>query len=206
MAQPYSDDSRQKVMQAIELDGLKKSEASQLFNISRNTINLWCQRKAETGDVKPKPRQVSQQNLKINDWEKFQDFVKTHRDKTQSEMAQLWPEEISQLTISRALRNIKQTRKKNIRVSPKRRSQTSNLLSITRGPQSPSQESMSMSRAWMNGITMATGMPLLGNASTILNPVGGRDALIWLPDIGMEIWLHLLPLRGRVIVACLRCG
>jgi hypothetical protein len=41
MAKPYSDDFREKVMQAIELDGLKKSEASQLFNISRNTINLW---------------------------------------------------------------------------------------------------------------------------------------------------------------------
>jgi transposase-like protein len=64
MAKPYSDDFRQKVMQAIELDGLKKSEASQLFNISRNTINLWCQRKAKTGDVKPKRRQVYQQELK----------------------------------------------------------------------------------------------------------------------------------------------
>ena len=50
MAKPYSNDFRQKVMQAIELDGLKKSEASQLFNISRNTINLWLKRKAETGD------------------------------------------------------------------------------------------------------------------------------------------------------------
>jgi transposase-like protein len=55
MAKPYSDDFRQKVMQAIELDGLKKSEASQLFNISRNTINLWFQRQAATGDIKPKP-------------------------------------------------------------------------------------------------------------------------------------------------------
>jgi transposase len=84
MAQPYSEDFRQKVMQAIELDGLKKSEASQLFNISRNTNNLWCQRKAETGDVKPKPRQTSQQNGKIRD--KFRAFVKEHGDKTQSEM------------------------------------------------------------------------------------------------------------------------
>ncbi len=58
MAKPYSDDFRQKVMQAIELDGLKKCEASPLFNISRNTINLWCQRKAETGDVKPKQRKL----------------------------------------------------------------------------------------------------------------------------------------------------
>jgi transposase len=51
MAKPYSNDFRQKEIQAIELDGLKKSEASQLFNISRNTINLWLQRKAKAGYV-----------------------------------------------------------------------------------------------------------------------------------------------------------
>jgi len=31
MAKPYSYDLRQKVIQAIELDGLNKSEASQVF-------------------------------------------------------------------------------------------------------------------------------------------------------------------------------
>ena len=76
-------------MQAIELDSLKKSEASQLFNISRNTIHLWFQRKVETGDVKAKARPMVQQNLKINDWQKFQEFVKAHGDKTQSELAEL---------------------------------------------------------------------------------------------------------------------
>ena len=112
MARPYSNDFRQKVMEAIELDGLKKSEASQLFNISRNTINLWFQRKAQTGDVKPKPRQASQHNSKISDWEKFRVFVKAHGDKTQEEMAQLWEVPISQRTISRALRKIGNSRKK----------------------------------------------------------------------------------------------
>ena len=112
MAKPYSDDFRKKVMQAIELDGLKKSEASQLFNISRNTINLWFQRQAETGDIRPKARQISQQHLKINDWGKFRVFVKEHGDKTQREMSELWDAEISQPTISRALQKIKHTRKK----------------------------------------------------------------------------------------------
>lgn len=112
MAKPYSDDFRQKVMQAIELDGLKKTEASQLFNISRNTINLWFQRKAETGDVKPKRRATAAATLKIKDWEKFRDFVKVHGDKTQSELAELWDEEVSQPTISRALEKINYTRKK----------------------------------------------------------------------------------------------
>ncbi len=46
MAKPYSYDLRVKVINAIELDGLKKSEASELFNISRNTIDLWLNRKA----------------------------------------------------------------------------------------------------------------------------------------------------------------
>jgi transposase len=112
MAKPYSDDFRQKVIQAIELDGLKKCEASQLFNISRNTINLWLQRKAQTGDVKPKQKKASPHNGKIKDWEKFRNFVKEHGDKTQSEMAKLWSGDISQRTISRALQRIEHTRKK----------------------------------------------------------------------------------------------
>ena len=118
MAKPYSNDFRQKVIEAIELNGLKKIEASQLFNISRNTINLWCQLKAETGDVKPKPRQVSQSNNRIKDWEKFRAFVKTHGDKTQAEMAQLWETQISQRTISRALQKMDLTRKKKRMVIP----------------------------------------------------------------------------------------
>lgn len=112
MAKPYSDDFRLKVMQAIELDGLNKSEASQLFNISRNTINLWCQRKAQTGDIKPKPKQGYRKRSKISDWDKFRAFVKLNGDKTQVEMVELWEGEISQRTISRALQKIGHTRKK----------------------------------------------------------------------------------------------
>ena len=56
MANPYSYDLRQKVIQAIELDGMKKSEAAQVFQISRNTIDLWLKRRAETGDYQAKPK------------------------------------------------------------------------------------------------------------------------------------------------------
>jgi transposase len=112
MAKAYSYDLRQKVMQAIELDGMKKSEASELFNISRNTINLWFQRKAATGDVQTKPRPKSSPKRKIRDWEAFRVFAKAHEDKTQAEMAQLWEGEISSRTISRALQRLGLTRKK----------------------------------------------------------------------------------------------
>ena len=46
MPKPYSYDLRKKAIEAIEQDGMKKSEVSQLFNISRNTIDLWLKRQA----------------------------------------------------------------------------------------------------------------------------------------------------------------
>lgn len=114
MAKPYSYDFRQKVIQAVELDGLKKGEACELFNISRNTLNLWFQRRAETGDIQPKTRQPSHKNQKITDWEHFREFAKVNSDKTQAEMAQLWEGDISARTISRALSKINFTRKKKL--------------------------------------------------------------------------------------------
>jgi transposase len=114
MAKPYSYDFRQKVIEAIELNGLKKKEASELFNISRNTINLWFQRKAETGDIKALPNLGLSKNPKIKDWEKFQTFAKEHGELTQEEMSELWSDKISPRTISRALKKIGFTRKKKL--------------------------------------------------------------------------------------------
>lgn len=112
MPNPYSYDFRQKVIEAIELNGLKKSEASELFNISRNTIDLWLKRKAETGGFQASANQPPGHNHKITDWQKFRSFVKMHGDKTQAQMAELWEGEISARTISRALHLIGFTRKK----------------------------------------------------------------------------------------------
>lgn len=112
MPKPYSYDLRQKVIQAIKLDGLKISEASILFNISCNTIGLWLKRQTETGDFLALPNKPNGNGHKISDWEKFREFAKTHGDKTQVEMASLWDGEISSRTISRALRKIGFTRKK----------------------------------------------------------------------------------------------
>jgi len=120
MPKPYSYDLRQKVIQAIELDGINKTEAAQVFQISRNTINLWLQRKASTGDYQALPNQPPGNDHKITDWEEFKKFVEVNGDKTQAEMAKLWPEEISERTISRALKKIGFTRKKNLWLSRKK--------------------------------------------------------------------------------------
>jgi hypothetical protein len=139
---------------------------------------LWCQRQPEMGEVKPKPRATGSQSLKINDWEKFEAFVKAHGDKSQSEMAQPRDGEISQPTIWSALQKMKYTRKKNLWLYLKGRSQTSGLSRPTRRPLLRLTWFMSMSRPWMNGIIMAKGTLLLGNASRTSNQVGCRGALI----------------------------
>ena len=125
MAKPDSYDLRQKVIQAIELDGWKKSQVSKLFNISRNTIDLWLKSKVVMGDFQAKKTKTPRGDRKIIDWDKFREFAKTHGDKTQKEMAQLCHDDISQRTISRALNKIGFTRKKRLTV-------TANALEVKR--------------------------------------------------------------------------
>lgn len=112
MPKPYSLDLRQKVVDAIELNGMTKHEASMAFQLSRNTIDLWLKRKASTGTLAPSSNAPVSPQRKISDLDAFRTFAHQHRDKTQAEMAELWPGEMSQRTISRALQGIGWTRKK----------------------------------------------------------------------------------------------
>jgi len=112
MGKAYSYDLRQKVINAIALDGMRKSEAAQLFQLSRNTIDLWLERQAETGDYQARSNRPHRTVNKITDWQKFTEFVQTHADRTQAEMATLWEGEISPRSIARALQRIGWTRKK----------------------------------------------------------------------------------------------
>lgn len=120
MPKPYSYDIRtstklsdhKKVIQAITLDGFKIIEASEMFNISCNTISLWLKRQTETGDCQAIPYNPPGNGHKITDWDKFREFAKEYGHKTQAEMAELWEGEISERTICRALKKIGFTRKK----------------------------------------------------------------------------------------------
>ena len=128
MAKAYSYDLRQKVIPAIELDGWKKSEAAKIFQISRNTIDLWLKRREETGDYQPGSNRPDHIQAKITDSKQFQEFVQRYGDKTQAEMALLWPEPISARTISRGLKKIGFTRKKRtIDIKRERKSKEVNL-------------------------------------------------------------------------------
>ena len=113
MPTPYSYDLRAKVLQAID-EGMTKTQASRVFNLSRNTINLWLKRREETGDYKAIEGYQKGYKPKIADFEKFKEFARQHGRKTQAEMAEAWGGDISARTIGKGLNKIGFTRKKNL--------------------------------------------------------------------------------------------
>lgn len=120
MPKAYALDLRRKVVEAVVLNGMKQCEVAEQFNLNRKTISDWLQRYAATGDVQPSAHNHHGHSHKITDWDEFRTFVEANPDKTQVEMAELWPDEISDRTISRALRKIGFTRKKELWVQTAR--------------------------------------------------------------------------------------
>lgn len=111
MPAPYSYDLRTKVIEAID-GGMGKNQASKIFKISRNTINLWLRKRKETGDYRASEGYQRGYARKIADLEEFKQFARKHGSQTQKEMAQEWSGEISDKTIGKALKKIRFTRKK----------------------------------------------------------------------------------------------
>ncbi|NER39941.1 MAG: helix-turn-helix domain-containing protein [Oscillatoria sp. SIO1A7] len=92
MPAPYSYDFRKKAIEAFKR-GERKVNICRLLNISRNTLDLWLKREAETGDFQAKTATHKGPKPKIHDREKFRAFIIEHGSKTQKKMALLWGEE-----------------------------------------------------------------------------------------------------------------
>ena len=88
MSAPYSYDFRTKAIEAVER-GERKIDVCRMLKISRNTLDLWLERKEETGDYQPMTNFQTGCGHKITNWERFAQFVKEHGGKTQAQMAQL---------------------------------------------------------------------------------------------------------------------
>ncbi len=111
MPAPYSNDLRQKAVAAVKR-GERKTEVSRLFNISRNTLDLWLKREAEQGHCRPIHCYRQSSREKIKDWEQFRAFVQQHGSKTQAQLAKLWGDNVTQQNISDALQKLGVSRKK----------------------------------------------------------------------------------------------
>lgn len=131
MPAAYSNDLREKVMAASDR-GEKKSHVSQMFHISRDTIDRWLKCRTTTGSIQAAQGYQRGHNQRILDWEEFRAFAQTDGDKTQSDMAQLWQGDVSARTMSRALTRVGLSRKKDLRRERERSgSQTSCFRSST---------------------------------------------------------------------------
>jgi transposase len=89
MPAPYSNDLREKVMAALKR-GETKSHVSQMFSISRDTIDRWLKRQAATGSVQAAQGYQRGHSHRIQDWEAFRAFAAQHGDQTQAQLAQQW--------------------------------------------------------------------------------------------------------------------
>lgn len=113
MGAPYSQDLRQKAIEAVE-SGKPRDQVCEVFNLHRNTLSRWLKQYRETGTYQAKQGYQKGHSNIITDWDKFTAFVQIHGDKTQAEMAQLWEAPVSEDTIGRALKRIGFTRKKRL--------------------------------------------------------------------------------------------
>ncbi|CAA9558087.1 Putative transposase [uncultured Synechococcales cyanobacterium] len=113
MPAPYSYDLRDKAIKAVK-GGERKSDVCRMLNISRNTLDLWLKREAQTGDYQAITHFQMGYQHKITDWKRFEEFVQKHGGKTQREMAKLWGDNVTQQNISDALRKLELSRKKRL--------------------------------------------------------------------------------------------
>ena len=113
MVAPYSEDMRRKAIAAVKR-GEGKTDVSKMFCISRNTLNLWLKREAETGNCRAITNYQQGCRHKITDWERFRIFVEQHGGKTQAKLAALWGEGVTQQNISAALQKLGVSRKKRL--------------------------------------------------------------------------------------------
>ena len=119
MPAPDSYDFRKKAVNAYH-SSEKKIAICRLMKISRNTLDLWLEREREPGDFQALTNRPTRENRKIQDLERFKQFVKQHRDQTQQQIADLWGENLTQQNVSDGIKKLSLTRKKNLRIQSKR--------------------------------------------------------------------------------------
>jgi transposase len=107
----YSEDLRQRVVDA-RCSGMSTLDVSSTFQVSKDCVYRWVKRHKALGNASPKPR-GGHKKPKISDMEKFEAFAKAHAHSTLAQMRESWGEDVSLMCLSRALKRLGWTRKKN---------------------------------------------------------------------------------------------
>ena len=111
----YSNDLRERVVKA-RLSGLSVAEVMARYSVDDNSVYRWVAQYKETGSFLPK-RRGGYKKPKIEDMEKFGAFAKAHAHSTLTRMKEQWQEEVSEMCLSRTLKRLGWTHKKNKRTT-----------------------------------------------------------------------------------------
>lgn len=107
----YSHDLRERVVKA-RLSGMSADDVAKTFQLSRDCVYRWVSQHKKTGSFLPKQR-GGYKKPKIQDMEKFEAFAKAHAHSTLAHMKEQWEDEVSLMSVSRTLKRLGWTRKKN---------------------------------------------------------------------------------------------
>ena len=114
----YSQDLREKVVQAIE-HGKTRKEVADVFGVSLSTIKRYLRQKRQVGHIQPKkiPGRPSIKGAELK--KKLLAQLEAYPDATLQEHCDLWEKEsgnsVCIMTMARAIAALKWTRKKNTR-------------------------------------------------------------------------------------------
>ena len=111
----YSVDLRQRVVDA-RISGMSVTEVSAMFQVSQDSVYRWVKQHKNAGSVLPKQR-GGYKKPKITDMDKFEAFAKAHAYSTLTRMKERWEDEVSEMCLSRTLKRLGWTRKKNKRTT-----------------------------------------------------------------------------------------
>jgi transposase len=111
MTKSYSEDLRKRVVKA-RLSGESVEDVAARFGVGRDCVYRWVALHKATGTLKPRQR-GGYRPPKIVDLEKFRRFAEVHRSSLLIEMADAWGGGVSAMCISRTLKRIGWSRKKN---------------------------------------------------------------------------------------------
>ena len=166
-----------------------------MLKISRNTLNLWLQRKEETGDYQAITSFQKGSGHKITDWKSFEAFANQHGGKTQSEMASLWGNNVTQQNISNALKKLGLSRKKRLTATLNAMNWSVRSFKSNCSASCPISLSMLMKQVLIIERTIPTAIARLGNASMPSSRANAASESVGLRHWKREACLRQWPMQ-----------
>ena len=103
----YSKDLRKRIIEAIKVEKLKKTEVIQIYKISRTGLDYLISHYDETGSLDPKPHGGGRPSkFQSEDIEIIKKFIKDHPDATLEEILEYTGKDASLTSVFRTLKKI----------------------------------------------------------------------------------------------------